>query len=200
MDKDSSDFTVKEVIVYDGVDILGGQAFCYFQELKKITLPDTITEIQTWAFTNCVKLSDITIPSSVIYIGAHAFDGCESLKSINIPDGITVIEKGTFLGCSGLTSLELPSSVESIGDDAFRNCNRLQSINIGYPREIGASAFAFCNSLEKIIVSTNINGLKNISKAEGWDYGIPDNCKIVCTDGEMTISEYKQMINQTPED
>ena len=41
-----------------------------------ITIPDTVTEIEAFAFYGCTGLTSITIPDSVTKIGASAFYGC----------------------------------------------------------------------------------------------------------------------------
>ena len=61
---------------------------------------------------------EYTIPNSVTSIGAFAFSDCSGLTSITIPDSVTSIGDSAFCGCSGLTSITIPDSVESL-DDAF---------------------------------------------------------------------------------
>ena len=63
-------------------------------------------------------------------IGAHAFSGCISLTSLTLPSGVTSIGDYAFYGCSGLTSLTLPSSVtSSIGRWVFDGCYNLKECN-----------------------------------------------------------------------
>ncbi len=47
-----------------------------------LEIPNTITEIKDYAFTDCNKLKSITIPSSVKSIGFASFSGCSSLTNI----------------------------------------------------------------------------------------------------------------------
>ena len=47
--------------------------------------------------------SEVTIPDSVTEIGSYAFYGCTSLTSITIPDSVTVIGDGAFENCESLT-------------------------------------------------------------------------------------------------
>ena len=51
-------------------------------KLRKVTLPETIININDYAFYQCTKLKEITIPSKVAYIGVLAFAGCRSLETI----------------------------------------------------------------------------------------------------------------------
>lgn len=52
-------------------------------ELKRITLPDSITSIGVRAFLNCNKLESINIPNGVTHFGSYAFSGCSKLTDIN---------------------------------------------------------------------------------------------------------------------
>ncbi len=76
--------------------------------LRRIKLPDSITEIPEEEFNNCSALTSVTIPDSVTSIGSYAFSGCSSLTSVTIPDSVTNIGGSAFLGCSSLESMTLP--------------------------------------------------------------------------------------------
>lgn len=61
-------------------------------------IPDTVTEIEAFAFIRCKPLTSISIPDSVTTIGDSAFAFCTNLTSIRIPEGVE-IGKEAFLGC-----------------------------------------------------------------------------------------------------
>lgn len=75
-------------------------------DLKKVTLPDTITVIEDYAFYQCYGLEEINIPESVEKIGFQAFYGC-ALTEINIPAGLTEIENFAFEGCNSLKAVHV---------------------------------------------------------------------------------------------
>ena len=68
---------------------------CYYYNgpinRKKITIPNSVTEIGNYAFSYCSSLTNITIPNSVTEIGECAFSGCSSLKNITIPNNVAKI-------------------------------------------------------------------------------------------------------------
>ena len=82
----------------------------------------TVTSIGYRAFSDCSRLTSVTIPNSVTSIGERAFSSCKGLTSVTIPNSVTSIGQSAFKGCSGLTSVTIPNSVKSIGEWAFKDC------------------------------------------------------------------------------
>ena len=64
-----------------------------------------VTEIASFTFSDCKRLTSVDIPNSVTKIGEFAFSHCESLKSITIPASVTDINKLTFQWCYRLTTI-----------------------------------------------------------------------------------------------
>lgn len=98
--------------------------------VTKITIPDSITSINSFAFISCTSLESVIIPNSVTSIESGAFEDCKNLKSIAIPNSVTSIGDYAFKGCAGLTCITIPNSVTSIGDGAFFDCIALTSATI----------------------------------------------------------------------
>jgi len=90
-----------------------------------LTMPNSVTSIGTYAFSNCNGLTgSLTIPNSVTTIGSYAFYYCTGLTSLSIGSSVTSIAEGAFASCSGFTgSLTIPNSVTSIGNYAFSYCS-----------------------------------------------------------------------------
>ena len=99
--------------------------------LTKYDVPESVTVIGSYAFSDCDDLTSVTIPDSVTTIGSYAFAGCYGLWSVTIPDSVTTIGDEAFSNCDDLTSVTIPDSVTTIGDEAFLNCDRLASVTIG---------------------------------------------------------------------
>ena len=114
----------------------------------EIIIPEGTEKIGDNAFYNCSGLTSITIPDSVTSIGNSAFEGCSGLTSITIPDSVTSIGNSAFEDCSGLTSITIGGSVTSIGRDAFAHCSDMTSITIpDSVISIESYAFQYCNAL-----------------------------------------------------
>ncbi|MDR1786962.1 MAG: leucine-rich repeat protein [Treponema sp.] len=91
---------------------------------KTLTIPDDVTSIGKFAFSDCKRLESVTISGSVTSIGDGAFSGCKKLANIIIPAGVTSIGKWAFLG-DALTSVTFAEgsdiAIEDFGSDAFKS-------------------------------------------------------------------------------
>ena len=122
-------------------------------------IPNSVTAIGDYAFSECVGLTSVTIPNSVTAIGDYAFY-CSGLTSITIPNSVTAIGTAAFSNCSGLTSVTIPNSVTAIGNYAFYRCIGLTSITIpNSVTAIGRSAFANCTGLTSITIPNSVTAI-----------------------------------------
>ena len=103
----------------------------------------------------CSSLTEVTIPDSVTVIDSGTFIECTDLTSVDIPDGVTSIGDFAFSRCSGLTSVTIPGSVTSIGGDAFRDCDSLTRITFEgtVPENWGYyySPFYDCDAVQTVL-------------------------------------------------
>ena len=119
----------------------------------------TITSINESVFTNCIKLTSITIPNTVTSLGS-TFEGCTNLSSVTIPESITKIDDNAFNGCTSLTLVAIPNNVSSIGDYAFNDCTSLASVIMtNSVTSIGNYAFSGCTNLTSIIISNSVTSI-----------------------------------------
>ncbi len=120
----------------------------------------TVTKIRHDAFRYCSALTSVTIPASITCIDSNAFYGCSELASINylgdlaewnriegleylmtrgksdktvtiggkevagdlvIPDGVGSVADYAFYKCGKLTSMVIPDSVKTIGKGAINS-------------------------------------------------------------------------------
>ena len=131
--------------------------------LTTLTIPDYVTNLGTYAFSDCPNLTTVSIPGSVTTISTSAFHGCTALTSLTLAEGIEYINNSAFYNCNKLTSLIIPNSVKSIGESAFEKCAGLTDLIIGnHVTSIGRDAFNDARSL------VNIN-LPISAKAIGYD-------------------------------
>ncbi len=125
--------------------------------IKSITLPENVTEIEGSAFADCKSLEQVNIPNTVKRINYEAFHCCSSLKTITIPEGVTEIGRRAFADCKSLEQVNIPNTVKRINDEAFHCCSSLKTITIPEGvTEIGRRAFADCKSLEQVNIPNTV--------------------------------------------
>lgn len=136
------------ITIPDSVTSIDKWAFVSCNRLQRVVLPDGITKIPDSAFAHCVSLTSVVLPDSVTSIGARAFAYCDVLTSISIPGGVTNIGKGAFVGCSSLWSFTFPAGITAIADYTFQFCKQLLAVTIpSSVTSIGIGAFADCPEL-----------------------------------------------------
>ncbi len=177
---------IEEVEIPDTVTEIGSYAFHNFRKVKKINIPNSVTSIGRYAFYCCDSLISITIPNSVTSIGDWAFSDCSSLTSITIPESVTSIAPYAFFNCSNLTSIAIPEGVTSIGGYAFSGCSSLASIKL--PNNlisIGSNAFRYCSSLASITIPESVTGIGEFAFA-----GCSSLTSITISEGVTSIGEF----------
>ena len=196
------------VTIPESVTSIDQAAFYGCTGLTSITIPDSVTSIDQAAFYGCTGLTSISGSATNVStvarqarptsfsvnitsgtsIGGDAFRNCTGLTSITIPDSVTYIGNNAFYGCTGLTSITIPDSVTSIGEWAFNGCAGLTSVTIGNGvTNIGRFAFDYCTGLTSITFNGTMAQWNAISKGTDWKRGVPWKCKVVCTDGTISI-------------
>lgn len=115
------------VVIPEGVEAIPRFLFDSCTALTDVTLPSTLKSIGAEAF-EATGLEEITIPESVTTIESSVFKNCKSLERIQFPDALTAIPANLCNACSALTTINMPSKLETVGNDAFYNCGKLQDV------------------------------------------------------------------------
>ena len=154
-----------------------------------------VTRIADHAFAPCYGLTSVTIPSSITNIGSGAFSLGPTLTSISvdsanpnyislrgtlfnkskttlidyvsgktgvntIPSSVTSIGDWAFIGASNLTNITIPSSVTNIGIGAFYASEGLIGVTIpSNLTNIGAYAFFESSGLTNITIPTSVTSI-----------------------------------------
>ncbi len=150
------DDTITRIVVPEGVKTIGMYAFANLSQLQSISLPSTLTKIQTGAFLDCAKLSKVEFPkgNNLQFINQRAFEGCTMLTSFDF-SSIIAMGDACFKN-AGLINVRLPAATQSIGAEAFAGAPRLKSFTVEANKiKIGVNAFNGCTQL--LSVSSNFN-------------------------------------------
>jgi len=148
--------TDESYTIPDSVTIIESSAFSYNKYLKNIIIPNSVTSIGGRAFDGCSNLESVVLPDSVTTIGSGAFSSCTNLESVVLPKKIEVLPNSLFNSCSSLKSIVVPDGVKTIEGGAFRYCTSLESVIIPDSVTYIGSAFSGCSSLKNITLPENI--------------------------------------------
>ncbi len=124
------------------VRMIGALAF-EETNVTSVTIPNSVTNIDSDAFLNCTSLSNVTIPNGLISIGDYAFVRCESLTNVVIGPGIV-----------------------SIGALAFGYCDSLRAITVD-------PLNSFYTSVDGVLFDKNTNTLLQVPGGKSGSYEIP---------------------------
>ena len=124
----SSDVSIPDEINGKSVVGLGEGAFSE-TSVTSVSMPDTVTFIDTNCFADCSRLDSIDLSESLTEIGDSSFANCTALENIDIPSGVTDIKNGAFSNCSSLKKVSIPDSVNNIESNAFSWTTSLESVD-----------------------------------------------------------------------
>ena len=142
-----------EEIILPNINVIPEHAFDGCCNLRKITLPDSVTEIGYCAFYLCNNMKEINFPSKIMTIGNCAFHRCESLKEIVIPSSVKIIGAGAFSECTGLKKLTIVENDDiTIESRAFADCCSLEEVRINGGKKLGKHAFLNCRNMNLLSI------------------------------------------------
>lgn len=112
-------------------------------------------------------------------------------KDVELPQSIQGIEvKGIEDGFFQRTSIErvvLPDGITSISILTFRGGRKLKTISLSSElKEIGGSAFSYCDKLERIEFRGTLSEWETVKKDIRWDNYLK-SYTILCTDGVISV-------------
>lgn len=162
---------LKNVIFGEGTEVIHRGLFAG-SGLKSVTLPDTVTKIDIYAFSNCEQLEKVELSAKLSSIGAYAFGGSTKLKEVKIPDTISEIGKGTFKNCTALETVYIPSALLNLNVPYDSNSGKTQGI------------FSGCSNIRNVVFEDSVNTIP------AGLFGGSGLKSIVIPDTVKTIGEY----------
>jgi len=112
------DCRAKELVVNCNIHSHNAGVYGWFHDnyFEKITIGNNVSTIGEAAFYQSRAVEELYIPDSVTEIGRYAFSNCYSLKKVTI-SGTTSIGWCAFDGCSCLTEVYCKSTTPPSGND-----------------------------------------------------------------------------------
>jgi hypothetical protein len=173
--------TFDELKYFTGLQTINSSDFNGCESLTSITIPSSITLIESMAFESCKSLTAVHITdlgawckiyfeNNPLWYAKHLFLNGTEIKDLMIPDGVTSISGWAFSFWNNLTSVTIPKSVTFIGENAFDGCDDLTTVSIdNNVLEIEKEAFQNCNNL----TSFHITDIASWCESQIAPYGNP---------------------------
>lgn len=159
--------------VLDGKTVTGicksGFSGC---DLASVVVPESITDIGSLAFANCLTLSKVKLGDNITHMGELVFSntGYETTLLTNSQKNYAIIDDYIlYLYTGSQTEIEVPNGVRVIANSAFANNgynskNEITSVILPDGVEyIGDNVFENCNSLSEITIKTGLKSVGNNS-------------------------------------
>jgi hypothetical protein len=141
--------------VYDAHKV-PGRAFDGLRKITGVVLPNSIIEINDYAFRECRNLRTIVIPNSVVSIGKSVFYNCINLTGVTLSAELKTIGNSVFKYCGQLSTVTIPDKVTSIGETAFYACGVTEITVPSTVTILGEGIFGKCTALESATMLCDI--------------------------------------------
>ncbi len=132
-------------------------------KIEEIILPDSITEIYSDAFSDCVKLKSIKIPKNVTKIGENAFANCNALEKVYYnAEECDNLSSNIFKDCGGEAgfSCEIGSNVKTIPSNLFSCTEKTYDKISSYEQ--------YHRQYQLYVVRSQNQGKRDILSFEAW--------------------------------
>lgn len=142
-----------------------------------VTVPDKIgkkkvTQISTYAFWDCVNITEVNIGSNIVQIGQMAFMNCPSLQKINVDENneyyasmagiLSDKSYTTIIKCPAQMTGDfvMPDTIKTIAQYSFFDCAKMTSIKLSSKlSNIPSFAFANCSSLTEMQIPSTVTDI-----------------------------------------
>ena len=110
----SLNYSPMSLTLSNGIEYVGGNGsmniFSNAEiDITNITLPNSITIIDSYAFLGCSEIINFVVPSKLQKIGNYAFQNCSNILSYDMPKTLIQIGVGAFDGNSKMSQLTFNS-------------------------------------------------------------------------------------------
>ena len=137
---------IEELELPEGLVTVSQEAFTSWEQLKEVSIPASVTDLQPLAFRDCVKLNKfncaegskyLQIRNGLVYTDGpgytllHAVEtGNDNPSIVELDDQITALTQGVFMGNKELVSIKIPDRVTQLPTQCFANTAALSDIDI----------------------------------------------------------------------
>ncbi len=151
------------LILPENLETIGQFAFYMCDGFTgNLTIPSKIKQISEFTFADCKFNGTLYLNNGLLEISQYAFRNCDFRGTLKLPESLVSIGELAFESNNFSGTLRLPSSLISIDNRAFRYCSQISGV-LEFPEDIisiGAGVFTDCHQLEGIILSKNLESIR----------------------------------------
>lgn len=205
----NAEYTYKE---HDGGVYITGYKVGMTVDIPSEIDGTAVRRLGTSVFSRTDNLEEVVIPDSVSEISSYAFYDCEDLKYVVIPDTLSRISDFTFFDCENLQGVKKRStdisgadltSICNIGEWAFGGCEKLERIEFSENlTTIGRGAFSRCASIISAEIPASVNMLESsvFDDCSGLQYiSVREENKSYCDIDGVLFNKKQTEILKCPE-
>ncbi len=152
---------VTKLTLPDSLTTVNSSSFYKFPDLTEMTIPGSIKNFGG-SFQNMDKLETLTFEEGVEEISGNSMlKGCEALTEINLPSSLKrITAPAAFSGATALESITLPEGLVVTEGSLFDGCTSLTSVELpDSMMEIPSSTFSGCTSLQSVTAKQTITSI-----------------------------------------
>lgn len=197
-------YYINEELEYYTIDnTISVNMFCRCGQLRKVTLPNSVTTIEKNAFLQCENLTDIIVkPENKNFktIDGVLFDNsmttllkCPDGKTgtYTIPEGTLKLSDEAFSNAGKLEKVVIPASLNSIGGESgsvpFYICDAMKEFEVHKDNKTFAS-------IDGVLFDKNLEILLKYPKGRSGEYVVPETVKKV---GRYSFYEVHELMKVT---
>lgn len=152
--------TITEINIPEGVTSIGRCAFYDCQNAEgMVTIPEGVWLIGQDAFNNCIRITEIKLPQSVTTLHGYVFSNMKALKRLILPSKVTYLTTA-IVSNSGIEEFVALGDITWIGVHVFKNCGKCLKYDFTHCTSVpplgGVSSFEGINAEAKILVPASL--------------------------------------------
>ena len=111
------------------VTSIANEAFKGVDDVETVTLPRTLKEIGSAAFSGCKALKEVVVSEAATSskVSAVRYGKIQRVATRAAGDGMRIGERA-FADCPVLAAVTIPATATTIGDNVFNNCESLKNV------------------------------------------------------------------------
>jgi len=193
-----TDDTILIPATYNGIPVVGIKTRAFYNEdnFTNVIIPEGVTNIGQYAFSDCDGLEYIHIPSTVTTMENHAFVACSNMRTVNVANELTWLDiifrdeeanplyNGADLAVNNSIAKDVVIPDGSyVKGYVFSGCESIESLVVsGSVQNIATLSFRNCKNLKSVRIE---EGIKTIGEGAFWecvslvDVNLPSTLKTI---------------------